>query len=145
MDFKLSRLQILFPPKKYHRKRLIRITQTNTGYNISCNIDFTSTKETSCHFLTLEQAEALCETRVWLSWTPKQVVRYQLFQNIVFIEASHFIVCAQKVIGFIHYDDLTNREDWNDLIYRYRLKYPKVPTAGEVKQLLGDKAYLVGL
>ena len=49
--------------------------------------------------LTTEQAIAMADSGVWKEWTAEQVVRFQLFQEKLCMDFSHFKKCMQDVLG----------------------------------------------
>lgn len=49
--------------------------------------------------LTTEQAIAMADSGVWKEWTAEQVVRFQLFQEKLCMDFSHFQKCMQDVLG----------------------------------------------
>ena len=65
--------------------------------------------------LTTEQAIAMADSGVWKEWTAEQVVRFQLFQEKLCMDFSHFHKCMQDVLGrpvwtheFAFRDELVN-------------------------------------
>lgn len=91
-----------------------------------------------------EQAHALYKITTKDNWPPERIVRFQLFQNRFICDIEHYLKCLRKVFGYGHFNSMFDREERTNMIRDY-LKTHEPPTTEEIKELLGDKAHLIGL
>jgi hypothetical protein len=97
------------------------------------------------HQLTIDQALTFNRSGLWSTWSPEQIVRYQLFQNGMMVDFGHFLKCLDIVFKrSIHMNQVFNREDRTNLIREYLRKH-EPPMCDELRELLGERAHLVGL
>jgi hypothetical protein len=93
--------------------------------------------------LNQEQAKSLFDSGLWKAWTPDQVVRFQLFQDRLCVEFSHFHKCITEVLCRSVFTHEFGFRD--DLIKEYLGEKP-APTFDEIINLIPEqKRIIIGL
>jgi len=90
--------------------------------------------------LTREQAIALGESRVWESWTPEQIVKFQLFQDLLAIPFGKFHESMGKVLGRPVY---THEFAFRDELIKEYLGEKQTPTLEEIINLIPEEKRIV--
>lgn len=93
--------------------------------------------------LTEQQAIQFGESEVWKTWTPEQVVRFQLFQRKICLDFSHFMMCLRIVLDLpVYTHELCNM----DYLKEEYLGVKSAPTFGEIINLIPqEKRIIIGL
>lgn len=95
--------------------------------------------------LTQEQAIAFAESRVWLNWTAEQVVRFQLFQQLLCMDFGHFSKAMSEVLDRPVYTHEFASSNYQNLVLEYLGERP-TPTLDEIIDLIpAEKRIIVGL
>ena len=90
--------------------------------------------------LTTEQAIAMAESGVWKEWTAEQVVRFQLFQEKLYMDFSHFHKCMQDVIGRPVW---THEFAFRDELVKEYLGAKETPSFEDILNLIPEEKRLV--
>jgi hypothetical protein len=93
--------------------------------------------------LTREQAVAMAKSNVWKEWTSEQVVRFQMFQERLCMDFSHFHKCVEDVLGrpvFTH--EFCFRDD----MVREYLGEKEAPSFEDIINLIpSEKRIIIGV
>jgi len=93
--------------------------------------------------LTKEQAIEMSKSNVWKDWTSEQVVRFQMFQERLCMDFSHFHKCVSDVLGrpvFTH--EFAFRDD----MVREYLGEKEAPTFDDIINLIPpEKRIVIGI
>jgi hypothetical protein len=92
---------------------------------------------------TREQAIAMYESGVWKNWTAEQVVRFQMFQERLCMEFSHFHKCVEEVLGRPVF---THEFAFRDEIVKEYLGAKGTPTFEDIINLIPkEKRLIIGV
>jgi len=90
--------------------------------------------------LTEKQAIELAESKVWKKWTPNEVVKFQLFQEKLCMDFSHFHMCLEKELGRAVF---THELGFVDNIRKEFLGEEKAPSFEEIVNLIPEHKRLL--
>lgn len=90
--------------------------------------------------LTQEQAIKMAESKVWMEWTAEQVVRFQMFQERLCMDFSHFHKCVQEVLGRPVF---THEFAFRDELVKEYLGAKETPTFEDILNLIPKEKRLV--
>jgi len=90
--------------------------------------------------LTQEQAIEMAKSNVWKDWTSEQVVRFQMFQERLCMDFSHFHKCVQEVLGRTVF---THEFAFRDELVKEYLGAKETPTFEDILNLIPDEKRLV--
>jgi len=91
--------------------------------------------------LTKEQAKRFYDSKVWESWTDRQIVEFQLFQDRIALPWSGFREAIEKVLNRPVY---THEFAFADLLKQELLGDKKPPTLQEIMELIPkDKRIII--
>ena len=90
--------------------------------------------------LTKEQAIEFAQSGVWKEWTPDQIVRFQLFQDLLCLDFSVYHAALEEVLGRpVWTHEMAN---WEALQQEYLGMRPP-PTMQEIVDLIPPEKRLV--
>lgn len=93
--------------------------------------------------LTQEQAIEMAKNNFWKDWTPEQVVRFQLFQQRLCMDFSHFQKCVQDVLGRSVF---THEFGFRDDLVKEYLGEKEAPSFEEIINLIpAEKRVAIGI
>lgn len=91
--------------------------------------------------LTKEQAKRFYDSKVWESWTDRQIVEFQLFQKKLAVPFSRFHAAMEKVLSRPVY---TSEFAFADLLKQEFLGDKEPPTLQEIMELIPkDKRIII--
>ncbi len=93
--------------------------------------------------LTKEQAIAMADSGVWKQWTSEQVVRFQMFQQRLCMDFSHFHKCVGDVLGRPVF---THEFAFRDNMVREYLGEKEAPSFDDIINLIPkEKRLIIGV
>jgi hypothetical protein len=93
--------------------------------------------------LTREQAVAMAKSNVWKEWTSEQVVRFQMFQERLCMDFSHFHKCVEDVLGRPVF---THEFGFRDDMVREYLGEKEAPSFEDIINLIpSEKRIIIGV
>lgn len=93
------------------------------------------------HQLTKDQALKFYDSKVWETWTDKQIVEFQLFQDKLCVPFSRFHKAMEKVLDRLVF---TREFAFPDLLKREFLGKKSAPTVQEIMELISkDKRIFI--
>lgn len=93
--------------------------------------------------LSEEQAKSLYDSGLWKAWTADQVVKFQLFQDRLCVEFSHFHKCITEVLGRSVF---THEFAYRDELIKEYLGEKTAPSFDEILNLIpAEKRIIIGL
>jgi len=93
--------------------------------------------------LTIEEAEEFANSGIWKEWTDEQIVRFQLFQNILCMDINRYHKALENVLKRpVHLHEFSFHEK---LIKEY-LEVSNVPSFEEIVNMIPeDQRYIIGI
>ena len=85
--------------------------------------------------LTKEQASKLAKSKVWENWTDEEIVRFQLFQDLLCVDWSRFHEAISKVLDR---DVYTHEFASKDSLIKEYLGVKEPPTFEEIMNLIPE-------
>lgn len=93
--------------------------------------------------LTREQAIALGKSKEWEKWTPEEIVKFQLFQDLLAVPFGKFHESMEKVLRRPVY---THEFAFRDELIKEYLGEKQMPTLEEILNLIPEqKRIIIGI